>query len=323
MALHQLQAANTLCIDFDRAVADLKAMLTESSTAVNRSRMLEDKEVDDIKAHDREMDDIQRRLEDLESSRIKIEESKVVKMRMKDDEKLTFQKIEQVRRLVKELEEEKDKLQLYVAQKKQKLHEVVMSRQAVIASWQNLKTENSKLKEEISYLEEKHHEYRSNQQRSYFDEGKDINDLLNGKTNFRKLQQEAIDLKNRMQKITNTLEKDASQLVSRENKLKTLKQVNKTLQKKFQLKKELEQRHVELTEQSLNLQFLMSEFMKELAQNYDIQNSEIEDTYRDLGDPAQIIAQQQRQIQKLSKKVDIQRAGVSKLKHSHLVHEEG
>ena len=132
-----------------------------------------------------------------------------------------------------------------------------------------------------------------------------------------------MDLRSRVQKISASLEKDAGQLAGRENKLKTLRQVNRTLHKKYQNKQFLEQRHEELTEQSLNLQFLMSEFMKELAQTYDIHNSEIEDTYRDLGDPAQIIEQQQRDIQRLTKKVDKQNADVSRLRYSQLVHEQG
>lgn len=318
-----MQAANGLCIDFDDAVSRLKAVLAESKEAANHGRLLEEKEVDEIKAHDRQMDDIQQRIADLQHNRAQKEDSVVAKQRLREDEKQTFQKIDNVRRLVKELETEKDKLQLYVAQKKQKLHEVVMGRQAVIASWQNLKSENSNLKQEIVLLEEKHNDFRSQQQRTYFDEGRDINDLLLGKNNFRKLQQDAMDLRSRVQKISASLEKDAGQLAGRENKLKTLRQVNRTLHKKYQNKQFLEQRHEELTEQSLNLQFLMSEFMKELAQTYDIHNSEIEDTYRDLGDPAQIIEQQQRDIQRLTKKVDKQNADVSRLRYSQLVHEQG
>lgn len=318
-----MQAANGLCIDFDDAVSRLKAVLTESNEAANHGRLLEEKEVDEIKAHDRQMDDIQQRIADLQHKRAQKEDSVVAKQRLREDEKQTFQKIDNVRRLVKELETEKDKLQLYVAQKKQKLHEVVMGRQAVIASWQNLKSENSNLKQEILLLEEKYNDFRSQQQKTYFDEGRDINDLLIGKSNFRKLQQDAIDLRSRVQKISASLEKDAGQLAGRENKLKTLRQVNRTLHKKYQNKQFLEQRHEELTEQSLNLQFLMSEFMKELAQTYGIHNSEIEDTYRDLGDPAQIIEQQQRDIQRLTKKVDKQNADVSRLRYSQLVHEQG
>jgi chromosome segregation ATPase len=322
MSHESLRLAASLCSSFDQQTARLLAVCQGVRDAQDKRASLEAQETREAEDYDAKMNEY---LEEIASIERKAEEATLAKSKKEEGkglEKNILQEIEKLRKIVRQLEEHRDKLECSVTQKKQKQQEVVLSRQALIESRRNLKQENEKLKADIMSLEKDLQEKTGSIHCEMFDNTKNTQIIREGKFDFRKRVQEATAIEKKFAKAQENLGKDAKKLEARKSRLSTLREVNKTLHRRLQTKKELEQRYIDLTEQSLNLQFLISEVMRDLAKKYDIRSDEIEEVNPEefVTNPKEIMDFQAQKIDSLNHAIRDQHISNTKKKYENLVY---
>lgn len=322
MSHESLRLADSLCRGFEQQTTRLLEVLRGLREAREAGLNLEAKESAEVQDYDSRVNACLVQIEEIDARAEARRFAKDNKEASRAEEKNMVLEIERLRKIVRKHEEDRDQLQFSLTQKKQKQHEMVMSRQALIESRKNLKQENEQLRADIKALEKDLQEKTGSIHCEMFDNTKNTQILRDGKQDFRKRLLEASTLERKFSKAQENLGKDAKKLEGRKSRLNTLREVNKTLRRRLQTKKELEQRYVELTEQSLNLQFLISEAMKELASKYDIHSDEIEEVQPAdfVSSPTEIITYQSRKIDSLNNTIRGQNISNTKRKYGTLVY---
>jgi chromosome segregation ATPase len=322
MAQESLRLASTICSGVEQQTVRLQGLLKAGKETADKRLAHEAQVASEMKAYDADMDECLAQLAELEREAEARKQSLHQAALDKEHEKSALQEVERIRKNVRQLEEQRDLLQSSITQKKQKVQEVAKSRQALLESRRNLKLENERLKASIQELELELQEKTGSIHCEMFDNTKNSQIIREGKFDFRKRLQEATTIEKKFEKAQENLGKDAKKLESRKSRLSTLREVNKTLHRRLQTKKELEQRYVDLTEQSLNLQFLISEVMRDLAQKFDIQNDEIEDVSPEdfVSGPKEIMTFQSQRIDELNNAIRGQNISNTKKKFENLVY---
>ena len=322
MAAESLRLADSLCRGFEQQTSRFAEVLRQTKEAEDARKLVEAKETKETADYDQKMNDYLDVINQINKQAEEGKQTKERKEQAKYSEKNTLYEIEKIRKIVRQLEEQRDKLQCSLTQKKQKQQEVVMSRQALVESRRNLKQENENLKRDLQLLEKDLQDKTGSIHCEMFDNTKNSQLIKDGKTNLRMRLQEASTIEKKFQKAQENLGKDAKKLEGRRSRLNTLREVNKTLQRRLQTKKELEARYLELTEQSLNLQFLISEVMRDLAKKYNIHSSEIEEVQPAdfVNSPAEIMDFQSQKIDSLNHAIRDQNISNTKKKFGNLVY---
>lgn len=322
MSHESLRLAAGLCTSFEQQAARLLSVCQGLRDSQDKRAALEAQEAKEAEEYDGKMNEYLEIIASIEQRADEGRQKKTRREESKEREKNILLEIEKIRKIVRQLEENRDRLQCSLTQKKQKQQEVVMSRQALVESRRNLKSENEKLKTDILVLERDLQEKTGNIHCEMFDNTRNTQIIRDGKFDFRKRLQEATALEKKFAKAQENLGKDAKKLDGRKSRLNTLREVNKTLHRRLQTKKELEQRYVDLTEQSLNLQFLISEVMRDLSKKFDIHDDEIEDVQPEdfVKSPKEIFNFQAQKIDSLNYTIRDQNISNMKQKYENLVY---
>jgi chromosome segregation ATPase len=270
-----MSTVDTLCRNFESMALRLRELVIKNQKIEKQVEDIENREITDQKEHDKLMDRYNSILKEHDLEKKKSKEIEVMAKQNTERDKEVLQEIEKIRKTVKCMEEEGAKRQSVVMSKKQKQNEEQMSYQALLESKENLLNENDKLKKEIEDLETLIQQKTGHIHSQVFDNSRDTRSLMSGKEDLRKRHQETIEIDKKVKKAEENLLREAKKLEGKQTRLQTLQQVNKTLHKKVGEKKQLESRYNELTEQSLNLQFLISEVMRDIAKRYDIKDGEV------------------------------------------------
>ena len=310
-----------LCQNFESVVFRIRDSAKRNENIQRELENLENEEIEQQKDHDKLIFDLSRVLEmKVGMAKTRKDQSDDHKKGMILDKSLVVE-FEMLKRKVKDCEKECAKRMEVVRQKKQKLGEEDKSLQALIKARNSLETEQHYLEQRVEKLKEEVGKEVEKDRSVAFGQTREIMNVRESKLELKRLQDEERNLFDKVKKIEKRLKEDEKKLEGKLTRLETLKQLNRTLTKKAEEKRALNEKYTEICEQSINLQYLYSEAMRSLGQRYDIKDSDISLDYSAIQgqSPDQVLRKQVRQIEKLKEAIRDRTIQIYKGQYEHLV----
>lgn len=312
----------TLCNKFSTITMRIKETQDKNGKLDQRVRDLEEQEREDQQAHDKNIGTLNDLLKNRETeaiSEVDMEEAMKANHRkqkeLSEEVRLAKDRVAELERKLSTKEKEL-RMQEELRQKEssQRLKREELKRQ--------LTDDNSMLRDTIGQLREEVTVLGHKMTNEVQDSSLQFMSVQEGKQGLRKMQEDTAKLEKKMAGIRDKLAKDARLLEGKESRLQTLKNMNKTLRKKIGQKSQLESRYSELTEQSLNLQYLISEVMNQLAKKFNILEQERQvDKWPGGGEliPPKLLKDQEEYIEHLAKVLEKKKCQMSKSKLANLL----
>jgi len=179
---------------------------------------------------------------------------------------------------------------------------------------QSLISENTTLTEQITKLESQLSGMESRIQTDLYKNTREIEAVKSTKQDYRKMLGRTIEFRSKIKQIEKEIEKESSTIEGKKERLLTLKKLNKILHKKKAERDSLEVRYAELSEESMNLQFLIGEAMKKLAVHYGVKEEDLAPGYEPEIDA--IIANQNSYIDELKSVIEQRKEQLKTMKES-------
>lgn len=312
----------TLCHKFSTITMRIKKTQDKNSETDMRIRELEQQEREDQQLHDNNMNTLNELLKNRETEAInEVQMEEAMKCNLRKQKELS-EAIRLGKERVDELERKLSEKEKQVRLKEEQTQKEANERRRKEDLRAQLTEDNSLLRTTISQLKEEVASLSMKMTSEIQDSSLQFMSVQEGKLGLRKMQEETIKLEKKMGGIKEKLAKDAKLLEGKESRLQTLKNMNKTLRKKVSQKGQLESRYSELTEQSLNLQYLISEVMNQLAKKFNIlEQDRQEDKWPGGGEliPRKLLKDQEEYIEHLAKVLEKKNGQLSKTKLANLL----
>lgn len=269
-------AIEALCRNFEGQLSRLKETVTRSQLLEKKIEELENREVEDQKEYDHTMDVLNTAILEKKSAAKQLsEQAEEGAFKLGEEERELMNQCERLRKKVKALEEENLKRQTILDQRKKQASEGESGLRKLRDRKDALESQMNHLMNEVSQMDNVVMSHFEQLQKESVEQTHQVYDIKMGKQELHKRQEESRQLDSRLKRAEEGLHRDARNLETKMSRLSTLRQVHKVLLKKMKEKEDLDRRFRELTEQSVELKFLVSTLMKDLAITYNVQSSEL------------------------------------------------
>lgn len=269
-------AIESLCRNFEGQLLRLKETVTRSQQLEKKIEELESREVEDQKEYDRTADILNTAILEKKAAFKQLsDDAEKGAFKLSEEERELMAHCERIRKKVKALEDDNFKRQMILDQRKRQASEGESGLRAFRERKELLEVQLNQIMSDVTRMEQAVVSHSDLLKKESMVQTHEVYDIKVGKQELMRRQEDSRNLDNKLKKAELGLQRDARNLETKLSRLATLRQVHKVLQKKMKEKEETDKRFRELTEQSMELKFLVSSLMKDLALIYQVDAAEL------------------------------------------------